>query len=299
MFIVLGLYSRIWNLFFFCHKLRHPSGRHALGWSQRGATKNSAMALSSRNDMISIHQRSARTNDFKSLCHEWFYHVRHHVHDSHCTGEFATVIWLLDSFTIFFRGNESGLRELTSVNRRTPQWARGRFTKTIIPARFEKWPDIKFWCVNFVVLRNTMYLPYWWCTKHAKLIKYGDMADPILPISCLVMSCILKSIGHQQAWYWPNKAICFVSSIKKVNITMYSKFSYTNLYFKMLSAVIISNNGVAKVYLVPPQTNIITEFMLNSFIDTHTKRTWNTKNGNAAHWQRLIYVMLSTRWSFI
>ena len=170
-----------------------------------------------------------------------------HVHDGHCTGEFATVIWRLDSLTVSFHGNESGLRELAAVNRRTPQWARGRFTKTIIPAWFQKWPDIKFWCVNFVVLRNTMYLPYWWCTKHAKLIKYGNMADPILPISCLVMSCILKSIGHQQAWYWPNKAICFVSSIKKVNITMYSKFSYTNLYFKMLSAVIISNNGVTKV----------------------------------------------------
>ena len=29
----------------------------------------------------------------RELCHEWFYHVRHHVHDGHWTGEFATVSW--------------------------------------------------------------------------------------------------------------------------------------------------------------------------------------------------------------
>ena len=32
----------------------------------KGATKNSAVALGSRNDMISIHQRSARTNEGKA-----------------------------------------------------------------------------------------------------------------------------------------------------------------------------------------------------------------------------------------
>ena len=39
-----------------------PDGcsRHSSRW---GATKNSAVALSSRNNMISIHQRSARTNE--------------------------------------------------------------------------------------------------------------------------------------------------------------------------------------------------------------------------------------------
>ena len=26
------------------------------------------------------------------LCHEWFHHFRHHVHDGHWTGEFATII---------------------------------------------------------------------------------------------------------------------------------------------------------------------------------------------------------------
>ena len=37
--------------------------RHSSRW---GATKNSAVALSSRNNMISIHQRSARTNESKT-----------------------------------------------------------------------------------------------------------------------------------------------------------------------------------------------------------------------------------------
>ena len=36
---------------------------HSFQW---GATKKSAVALSSRNDMISIHQRSARTNEGKT-----------------------------------------------------------------------------------------------------------------------------------------------------------------------------------------------------------------------------------------
>ena len=37
--------------------------RHSSRW---GATKNSAVALSSRNNMISIHQRSMRTNESKT-----------------------------------------------------------------------------------------------------------------------------------------------------------------------------------------------------------------------------------------
>ena len=87
--------------------------RHSSRW---GATKNSAVALSSRNNMISIHQRSARTNEaeqrwFKvtqELCHEWFHHFRHHVHDGHWTGEFATIIWRLHCFTVSFRGDVRG-----------------------------------------------------------------------------------------------------------------------------------------------------------------------------------------------
>ena len=75
--------------------------------------KNSAVALSSRNDMISIFTRGARGRMkakqrwFKvtrELCREWF----HHVHDGHCTAEFATVIWRLHCFTFSFRGNVRG-----------------------------------------------------------------------------------------------------------------------------------------------------------------------------------------------
>ena len=94
------------------------------------------------------HEQGRNNADSKLLCHEWFHYVRHHVHDVHCTGEFATVIWRLHSFTVSFRGDirgESSLIELTSVNRRTPQRVRGQFTNIIVPAWFEKWRDIKFW----------------------------------------------------------------------------------------------------------------------------------------------------------
>ena len=49
----------------------------------------------------------------RELCHEWFHHFRHHVHDGHWTGKFATVIWRLHCFTVSFRGDlrgESGPR---------------------------------------------------------------------------------------------------------------------------------------------------------------------------------------------
>ena len=172
MFIVLGLYSQIWYLFLYQYAPPvwspcNPTNREvaqlsndAMGAARlipMGSNQNSAVALSSRNDMMSILQRSVRTSegrqrnsDFKLLCHGWFHYVRHHVHDGHYTGEFATVIWRLDSFTVSFRGDvggESGLRELASVNRRTSQWARGRFIKTILPAWLEKWRHIKFRCM--------------------------------------------------------------------------------------------------------------------------------------------------------
>ena len=44
----------------------------------------------------------------RELCHEWFHHFRHHVHDGHWTGEFATVIWRLHCFTFSFRGDVRG-----------------------------------------------------------------------------------------------------------------------------------------------------------------------------------------------
>ena len=44
----------------------------------------------------------------RELCHEWFHHFRHHVHDGHWTGEFATVIWRQHCFTVSFRGDVRG-----------------------------------------------------------------------------------------------------------------------------------------------------------------------------------------------
>ena len=44
----------------------------------------------------------------RELCHEWFLHFRHHVHDGHWTGEFGTVIWRLHCFTVSFRGDVRG-----------------------------------------------------------------------------------------------------------------------------------------------------------------------------------------------
>ena len=44
----------------------------------------------------------------RELCHEWFHHFRHHVHDGHWTREFATVIWRLHCFTVSFRGDMPG-----------------------------------------------------------------------------------------------------------------------------------------------------------------------------------------------
>ena len=127
----------------------HPDGEQP---------KTALWLLSSRNDMISMYTRGLRGrtkakqhwfNIIRELCHEWFHHVRNQVHDDgHWTGEFATVIWSLHCFTVSFRGDvrgESCPKELASVIWRTPQWARGQFTRTIIPDWFEKWRDIKFW----------------------------------------------------------------------------------------------------------------------------------------------------------
>ena len=44
----------------------------------------------------------------RELCHEWFHHFRHHVHDGHWTGEFATIIWCLHCFTVSFCGDVRG-----------------------------------------------------------------------------------------------------------------------------------------------------------------------------------------------
>ena len=44
----------------------------------------------------------------RELCHEWFHHFRHHIHDGHWNGEFATVICRLHCFTVSFRSNVRG-----------------------------------------------------------------------------------------------------------------------------------------------------------------------------------------------
>ena len=82
---------------------RDRCSRHSSRW---GATKNNAVALSSRNNMISIRERWFKVT--RELCHEWFHHFRHHVHDGHWTREFATVIWRLHYFTVSFRGDVRG-----------------------------------------------------------------------------------------------------------------------------------------------------------------------------------------------
>ena len=118
--------------------------------------------------------------DFKVLGHEWFHRVPHHVYDGLCTGEFATVIWRLDSFTVSFRGDvrgESGLRELSSVNRRTPQWEHGRFTKSIMqPGSKNGVIQNSDTCNNFVVPCNYDVFPLLMMQKHPKWTNYGHVA---------------------------------------------------------------------------------------------------------------------------
>ena len=56
-------------------------------------------------------QMKAKQRWFKvtqELCHEWFHHFRHHVHEGHWTREFATIIWRLHCFTVSFRGDVRG-----------------------------------------------------------------------------------------------------------------------------------------------------------------------------------------------
>ena len=85
--------------------------RHSSRW---GATKNSAVV---REITWCLYTRwvrgrmKAKQRWFKvtrELCHEWFHHFRHHVHDGHWTEEFATVIWRLHCFTVSFRGDVRG-----------------------------------------------------------------------------------------------------------------------------------------------------------------------------------------------
>ena len=151
-----------------------------MGWSRWGATKTALwLEFAKLHDIYTQDGWRQNNADLNLLRREWFHHVRHHVHDGHCTGEFATVIWRLDSFTVSFPGDvrgESGLRELASVNRRTQQWASGhvaRFTKTIMPAWLKKNGVIlnSHTCVNFVVPWNNDVLPLLMMHKTYKMNK--------------------------------------------------------------------------------------------------------------------------------
>ena len=106
--------------------------RHSSRW---GATKNSAVALSSRNNTISIHQRNAWTNEGKTTLIESYS---------------RTVSWMVLSFSAscswrpldwrirlshlastLFHSLVPWWRPRRIRPQITPQWARGQFTRTL------------------------------------------------------------------------------------------------------------------------------------------------------------------------
>ena len=155
--------------------------RHSSRW---GATKNSAVALSLRNNMMSIDQRSARTNEGKTtliwsysraVCHEWFHHFRHHVHDGHWTGEFATVIWRLHCFTVSFCGESAENPAPDNSPQSIGELRNGHVAnlQELYYTRLDRkmaWYKFLIHVLIVQFLRITMCFPYWWCTKHAQLI---------------------------------------------------------------------------------------------------------------------------------
>ena len=119
--VLLSIFSLFWDYIpesevYFCINLRRPSGPHAIWriqkllnrqttrWvpldsSRRRTTKNRRCGseFAKWNDIYipeECEDEWRQNNaDLKLLCHEWFHHhVRYHVHDGHCSGEFATVI---------------------------------------------------------------------------------------------------------------------------------------------------------------------------------------------------------------
>ena len=67
--------------------------------------------------------------------------------------------------------------------------------------------------------RFVSYLRF--CSTDGDQIHFGvilHVACPILSIPCLLMPWWLKSPGHQQAWYWPNKPKYSISSIRRVDL---------------------------------------------------------------------------------
>ena len=96
--------------------------------------------------------------DFKWLCHEWFYHVRHHIHGGHSIGKLATIIWRPDSFKVSFCGDVRGkfsLRKLASFSWKTRLHNGHVADLKKMLAWIKKWREMKFWCVNLMQPDNS------------------------------------------------------------------------------------------------------------------------------------------------
>ena len=85
----------------------------------------------------------------RELCHEWFHHFRHHVHDGHWTGEFRhshLVSTLFHSLVPWWRPRR--IRPQITRLSQLENSAMGTwpiYKNSIIPYCFEKWCDMKFW----------------------------------------------------------------------------------------------------------------------------------------------------------
>ena len=84
----------------------------------------------------------------RELCHEWFHHFRHHVHDGHWTGEFASHLasTLFHSLVPWWRSRR--IRPRITRLSQLENSAMGTwpiYKNSLIPDWFEKWRDIKFW----------------------------------------------------------------------------------------------------------------------------------------------------------
>ena len=141
------------------NKVNNVTTRDRCSWhsSRWGATKNSAVALSSRNNMISVHQRSTRTNKGKTTLIQSYS---------------RTVSWMVSSFSAScsWRSLDWRIRHRhlasTLFHSLVPWWRPRRirpqitrlsqlensamgtwpiYKNSIIPDWFEKWRDIKFW----------------------------------------------------------------------------------------------------------------------------------------------------------
>ena len=120
-----------------------------------GATKNSAVALGSRNNMIYIHQRSARTNEGKTtLIQSYSRTVSWMVSSFAASCSWRPLDWrirhshlvstLFHSLVPWWRPRNIHITRLSQLE----NYAMGTwpiYKNSIIPDWFEKWRGIKFW----------------------------------------------------------------------------------------------------------------------------------------------------------